>query len=164
MSNISIIEQLSHARKSHLLWVEKANYLISSSADDKEFIPFNSTECGLGVWLNVEGKKLYHIQTLRRLIDKIEEQHNKLHNIYLNIYQISFIMPKQKSFLQKFFNVNSKIENQEVKEATALHMDDIQQSSEKLLNLLEILEQKIKEFASEKIEIYSQMRTLKTAS
>jgi hypothetical protein len=164
MTNVSMLQQLSHAKESHLLWIKKANYLISGSANDKEFIPFDSTECGLGVWLKIEGKKLYHIHTFRRLLDKIEEQHSRLHNIYLNIYQISFIIPKQKSFLQKFFHLNCKIENQEVKEAAQLHKIDIQQSSETLLQLLEILEQKIKAFASEKIEIHSHIRTLQTAS
>jgi len=164
MTNISTLQQLSHAKQSHLLWIKKANDLISGSADDKEFISFDSTECGLGVWLSLEGKKLYHIHPLRRVIDKIEEQHNKLHNIYLNIYQISFMIPKQKSFWQKLFNFNTKIENQEVKEATELHLGDIQQSSEKLLNLLEALEKQIKEFASKKIETHSHMRTLQTAS
>ena len=164
MTNISTLQQLSYARQSHLSWIKEANNIILGLADTKEFISFDSMECGLGVWLKLEGKKLYHIHPLRRLIDRIEEQHNKLHNIYLNIYQISFMIPKQKSFFQKLFNFKTKIENQEVKEAIELHREDIQQSSEQLLNLLETLEQQIKEFASKKIETHSHIRTLQTAS
>ena len=164
MTNVSTLQQLSYAKQSHLLWVKEANDIILGFANNKKFISFDSTECGLGVWLKIEGKKIYHIYPLRRLIDKIEEQHNKLHNIYLNIYQISFMIPKQTSFFQKLFNFNKKLENKEVQEAIQLHREDIQQSANQLLKLLEVLEEQIKEFASKKIEAYSHIQTLQTAS
>jgi len=132
----TIIQNLSHAQKNHTQWVKKANKIISKGAMGKEFIPFDATECGLGIWLREEGKKLQHIQKLNKIILKIEYRHNELHNIYLNIYQIFFMLPKQKSFWEKFLNFNSKKESTEVQEAAKLHLEDIQTASNELSALL----------------------------
>ena len=159
----SILQQLSHAKQSHMLWIKKANRLISSSADSQDSIPFDSTECGLGIWISQEGQQLRQISTLNKLIANIEIHHNKLHNIYLNIYQIFFMLPKQKSFLQKFFNFNANRENEEVKEAAKLHFEDIRQSSDELLSLLIELENKIKALPLETIEINTDTPSLQRA-
>jgi len=163
MLKSSILKQLSHAQKSHFSWIEKANNLISGSLDSQNSIPFDSTECGLGIWISQEGKQLRKIRTLNKLIDNIEIHHNKLHNIYLNIYQIFFMIPKQKSFLEKIFNFNSKTENEEVKEAVKLHFEDIEQSSKKLLDLLIELEERIKALPWDNIEINTNVTPLQTA-
>ena len=149
----SIIQQLLNAKQAHMLWVKKANRLILNSADTTDSIPFDSTECGLGIWISREGKQLRKISTLNKLIENIEIKHNKLHNIYLNIYQIFFMLPPQKSFLQKIFTFNYNRENEEVKEAARLHFADIKQSSEELLNLLIELENAIKSLSLESIDI-----------
>jgi len=142
----SILQQLSHARKSHLIWVEKANKIISSSNHNRDSISFDSTECGLGFWINQEGKRLRQISTLNKLIKNIEIRHNKLHNIYLNIYQMFFMIPRRKPLIQRLFNFNSNKENEnkEINDAIELHLKDIEQNSEELLNLLNKLENSIK--------------------
>jgi len=152
----SILKQLSLAKKAHLLWIERANTLIYSTSLNKDFIPFDSTECGLGVWINQEGKKLRHIKRIDELIKDIENHHDELHNIYLNIYQIFFILPKQRSFFHKLFNFGSEIENQEVKDAAKLHLEDIKKSANTLIHLLNQLEKEI-----EKLTFHQLNRTLK---
>jgi hypothetical protein len=159
----SILQQLSHAQNSHLIWIQKANKLISNSTNTTDSIPFDSTECGLGIWISREGKQLRQISTLNKLIEKIEIHHNKLHNIYLNIYQIFFMIPQQKSFLQKLFNLDSKRENEEVKEAATLHFQDIEQSSKELTYLLIELEKRIKALRWENIEINTKHSPLQRA-
>ena len=157
----SIIQQLLNAKQAHMLWVKKANRLILNSADTTDSIPFDSTECGLGIWISREGKQLRKISTLNKLIENIEIKHNKLHNIYLNIYQIFFMLPKQKSFLEKLFNFNANRENEEVKEAARLYFKDIEQSSKELLALLVELENRIKRLSKESADINT--TTLQTA-
>jgi hypothetical protein len=163
MNKKSILQQLSHSKQSHILWIEKANSLISNSTDCTNSIPFDSTECGLGIWISQEGQQLRQISILDKLIANIEIHHNKLHNIYLNIYQIFFMLPKQKSFLQKFFSFNSNRENEEVKEAVKLHFEDIKQSSDELLSLLIELENKIKILPLDTIEINTDSPPLQRA-
>jgi gas vesicle protein len=148
----SILKQLSLAKSSHLTWIKRANHLISNTSLNKDFIPFDSTECSLGMWINQEGRKLRHIKKINRLINNIEYHHTELHNIYLNIYQIFFMIPKQKSFFQKLFNFGSEIENEEIKDAVKLHLEDIQNSSETLLKLLNELENQIKNLTLTQLE------------
>jgi len=157
----TIIQNLSHAQKSHAQWVKKANQIISQGAMGKEFIPFDATECGLGVWLIEEGKKLQHIQKLNKIILKIEYRHNELHNIYLNIYQIFFMLPKQKSFWEKFLNFNSNKESTEVQEAAKLHLEDIQTASNELSALLNQLKLTIEQLNFNQLELNSKRVALK---
>ena len=159
----SILKQLSLAKNSHLTWIKRANQLILNTSLNKDFIPFDSTECSLGVWINKEGKKLRHIRKFDTLIKNIESHHNELHNIYLNIYQIFFMIPKQKSFFQKLFNFGSEIENEEIKDAVKLHLEDIQNSSETLLKLLNELEEQIKRLSVSQLEANSRVMPLEKA-
>ena len=163
MMKASILKQLSIAQQSHLSWVKKANSLILGSANSQNSTSFDSTECGLAIWISRDGKQLRKIKTLNKLIESIEIQHNKLHNIYLNVYQIFFMLPKHKSFLEKIFNFNSTTENEEVKEAVKLHFKDIEQGSIELLELLKKLEKRIKALPLDKIEINTDNSSLQRA-
>jgi Mg2+ and Co2+ transporter CorA len=153
MLKTSILKHLSQAHQSHISWMKSANKSISSSINNQNSTPFDATECSLGVWLNYEGKALRKIKTLNKIIERIEIEHNKLHNIYLNIYQIFFMLPKQKSFLEKLFNFYSKTENEEVQEAVKLHFKDIEEDSKRLIELLKELERRIDSLPFDKIDI-----------
>ncbi|HFU77872.1 MAG TPA: hypothetical protein ENK98_04500 [Epsilonproteobacteria bacterium] len=152
MTQTSILQHIADAKKAHLRWVKRADHLISGLPVDKEFIPLEATSCGFGLWVYSEGAKLRLVPSIDNLMNRIEHHHNDLHDAYMDIYKIFFIMPQQRSILHKILTFNSKIVSSSEKEKARAHFKYLKRSSEELLAVLDILEEKVKQMTSDEVE------------
>lgn len=141
MTRAEILQEITRAKIAHKRWVKRADHLISGLPVEKEFIPLAASSCGFGKWLYGQGISLKEIDIARYIIEEIEMHHNDVHEIYSEIYKIFFIIPESKSFLSKVFTFNSKTVSVKGKKQAKLYFDQLKQSSEELLKLLDKLEQ-----------------------
>jgi len=152
MTQATILQHISDAKKAHLRWVKRADHLIIGLPVDKEFIPLEATTCGFGLWVYGEGAKLRLVPSIDNLMNRIEHHHNDLHDAYMDIYKIFFIMPQQRSMLHKILTLNSKIVSSSEKEKAKAHFKYLKRSSEELLTVLDILEEKVRKMTLYEVE------------
>jgi len=156
----SILQHIFNAKKAHVKWVKRADYLISGLPIDKDFIPFEPTECGFGMWMYGEGAKLRLLEDLNILISKIEYRHNQVHDSYLHIYKLFFLLPKQRGIIANILTLNSKKPTTKDINHARLYFDDLQESSDKLLILLGELEKAVYTLKMVELDhIFSEMYT-----
>ena len=139
MTRAAILQETTQAKIAHQRWVKRANHLISGLPVEKEFIPLEPTSCGFGKWLYTQGEKLRSIDVTRNIIEEIESQHDDLHDTYHEIYKIYFTIPHNKSFLSKVFTFNSKKVSRNGKQQALIYFEKLKKSSDKLLRLLDRL-------------------------
>jgi len=152
MTKAGILQQIQDAKTAHMRWVKRADHLVSGLPVDKEFIPLESTDCAFGEWFYNHGVKLKLIPSIGNLVNRIEHHHNDLHDAYTDIYKIFFVMPTKRSLLQKIFSFNSKDPTPEEKEQAKAHFKYLKRSSEELLAVLYILEERVKALTYEELE------------
>lgn len=141
MTHAALLQYIAEAKKAHMRWVKRAEHLISGLPIDKEFIPLDNTECGFGEWLYGPGSKLRLFSQLETTMTRLESEHNAVHEAYMDIYKIYFIIPEDRSLFSKFFNSNKV--NDEDKEQAKVHFKYLKKSSEELLGTLTELEKKV---------------------
>jgi hypothetical protein len=154
-SKASILQHISDARMAHKDWVTKAEKLVNGLDGfrgqkveykvDKTFIPLSSSECQFGLWFNAHTEHLAKIENIGRFVNRIEEHHNQLHKTYSDIYSIFFEKPQKRSLLHKIFTFNSKKVSESERERAKIHFIYLKRSSSELLEVLEVLEDKVKE-------------------
>ena len=152
MTKTGILQQIQDAKTAHIRWGKRADHLVSGLPVDKDFIPLESTTCAFGQWFYHDGVKLRLVPSIDNLINRIEHHHNDLHDAYMDIYKIFFIMPTKRSLLQKIFTLNSKHVTPADKEKAKAHFKYLKRSSEELLAVLDILEEKVKALTYEELE------------
>jgi len=144
MTVASILQQTNSAKIAHVRWVKRADHLISGLPVEKEFIPLEPTSCAFGQWFYSQGSQLRNLNSLKDVLEKIERYHDELHDTYGQIYKIYFMMPQNRTLLQKILTFNSKeVTKAEQKEAEE-HYKFLEETSETLLFLVEQLEVKVK--------------------
>jgi hypothetical protein len=149
-----IVQNIYNAKRAHQSWVKKADKLVNgldgyqgkkvSLNVDKTFIPLDSSSCEFGLWFNNYGIHLSNFESIGNFIDRIEEHHNALHETYSYIYDIFFVKPENRSLAHKILTFNSKKVTEAEKEKAKIHFEYLKRSSEELLELLGILETKVK--------------------
>ena len=140
-----ILQELSHAKISHMRWVKRAEHLISDLPVDKDFIPLEATTCEFGVWLYNIGSSLRLKDEFKNIIEQIEFYHDNLHDTYLLIYKIYFVVPENRSLLHKIMTFNSHNPSNSEKVIAKEHYETIKKSSYKLLNLIDRLDNMVRE-------------------
>jgi hypothetical protein len=150
----SILQHLHDAKYAHKDWVKKAERLVHGLNGykgkkvqwevDKTFIPLDSSDCSFGQWFNAQAYHLSRLDKIGRFINRIEEHHTQLHETYSDIYAIFFVIPQNRSLLHKLFTMNSKKVSEEEREKARIHFSYLKRSSKELLEVLDILEEKIK--------------------
>jgi len=133
----SILQELSHAKIAHMRWIKHADHLISGLPVDKNFIPLEATSCGFGKWLYSTGSKLRTDEKFKYLIEQIEFHHDNLHETYMSIYKIYFVMPENRSLIHKIITFNNKEPSKDEKELAKKYYLILEKSSNDLLNLLD---------------------------
>ena len=152
MTVSSILQQTNSAKIAHVRWVKRADHLISGLPVEKEFIPLEPTSCAFGQWFYSQGSQLRTLDSLRDILEKIEKYHDELHDTYGKIYKIYFMMPQNRSFLQKLMTFNSKdVTKKEQKEAEE-HYKFLEETSETLLFLVDQLEVAVKKLSYSDLE------------
>jgi len=152
VNQASLLQHIHNAKKAHLHWVKRARHLVEGLPINKDFIPLEATSCRFGKWFYTEGMHLRKIESTRKLIKEIEIEHNKLHETYKNIYKIFFIVPKQKSLLQKFFLFNYHSISNNEQEKAKIYFKYLKRTSDELIDTLTRLEEKIKHLNHQEIK------------
>jgi hypothetical protein len=150
----TMLQNIYDAKRAHKEWVKKADRLVNGldgyqgkKVDfnvDETFIPLDSSACQFGQWFDTYATYLAKFDSIGRFINRIEEHHNALHTTYSHIYSIFFVVPKKRSLLHKIMTLNSKKISEVEREKAKIHLTYLQNSSKELLEVLEILEDKIK--------------------
>ena len=153
MKKSDVLEQLRLAKTAHISWVQRAKLLISGFAIEEDAIPVNCTDCHFGKWFYSDGQVLAGMSTNPiECMKKIETLHFKLHNEYLNIFKIYYVVRK-KSFFNNFFNFNTRRSpNDAEKELAKNYYDSMEQISNSLLNEIGLLERGIIAISDKAIE------------
>ena len=145
MTVSSILHQTASAKMAHERWVKRADHLISGLPVEKQFIPLDPTSCEFGKWFYSQGSQLRVLDSLKEILSDIETQHDKLHQIYGEIYKIYFIVPHNRSFLHKVITFNSKEVKKSEKEKAITYYKSLSHTSDLLLSLLDKFELEVRE-------------------
>jgi len=153
-SKSSMLQNIYDAKRAHKEWVRKADRLVNGldgyqgkKVDlkvDKTFIPLDSSACKFGQWFDTYSGHLAKFNSIGRFINRIEEHHNALHATYSHIYSIFFVVPQKRSILHKIITLNSKKVSESEREKAKIYLTYLQNSSKELLEVLDVLEDKIK--------------------
>ena len=150
MNKEAIVSTLRTAALNHKKWAENALSLISGIPLDKEQVPVNSTDCAFGQWYYNDGQSLRDIPGFK----DIEDQHDKLHKKYREIFVLLFGEAEDKpSFFSKLFGRSQKLEKAKKQKA----MDKYQQLhvySEKIIKQLVQLEKLISAMSDDQLKKY----------
>ena len=148
-----MLQKIYDAKRAHKEWVNRADKLVNGIHSykggkvnldvDESFIPLDSSSCAFGKWFNTYGIQLSKFDSIGRFINRIETHHDALHETYQKIYTIFFVMPKQRSLLQRLFTFDKKKVSDLDREKAKIHLEYLKKSSKELLEVLEILEEKI---------------------
>lgn len=149
-----MLQNVYDAKRAHKEWVRKADRLVNGlngfqgkTIDmnvDKTFIPLNNSSCQFSQWFNAYESHLSKFNSIGRFMDRIKVHHEALHNTYEHIYTIFFVVPQKRSIIHKILTMNSQKVSKLEREKAKIHLEYLKKSSEELLEVLEILEEKIK--------------------
>jgi len=152
MERKDIIEHLRAAKSAHIKWVQKAKLLINGLHVEEDNIPVDATECKFGKWFYSEGQILNSLSNIpSEEIESIEELHSKLHDEYLEIFNIYFNKSKA-SFLCKIFGLKRRNISDEEHESARNFYNNLEIISKDLLKEINILEKKLIEVSEEEIK------------
>ena len=150
----SILQRIYDATRAHKDWVRKADKLVNGLNGfkgekvtlkvDNTFIALESSSCEFGQWFNTHSIHLARIPSVGRFIQRIEKHHDQLHETYANIYDIFFVHPHNRSLAHKIFTLNNKKVSKEEREQAKIYFNYLKHSSNELLEVLSVLEEKVK--------------------
>jgi len=143
MNQASIIQHISDAKQAHISWIKRARHLVEGLPVNKEFIPLKTTSCRFGKWLYSDGIFLCQLESSNKLFKELELKHNELHETYKNIYKIFFIIPSQKSLIQKIFSFNHYKISANEQEKAEIYFKYLKRTSNELIAILVQLEKEI---------------------
>ncbi|CAA6810958.1 MAG: Methyl-accepting chemotaxis protein [uncultured Sulfurovum sp.] len=140
MEKIEVLQSIRAARRAHTQWVDKAKSLVNGLSIKKEQIPLEVTECEFGRWFYGDGQILLSFFT-EDAIEKLDNKHKELHDIYMKIFKIYFSEPKG-SFLFAFLKRKETITAQNEHHALA-YLRNLEEVSRELISYLNIIEKKL---------------------
>jgi len=144
MTTASILQETTRAKVAHARWVKRAEHLISGLPIEKDFIPLEATTCVFGQWFYSQGTRLRSIEKIAPIFDKIEKQHDKIHDIYGEIYKIYFVIPEKRGLLDRLLTFNSKEPTATQKEEAKVKYKLLKEISHTLILHIEELEKEAK--------------------
>ncbi len=140
MKKEEVLKNIRAARRSHVMWVDRARSLVNGFPVNKEQIPLEVTSCDFGQWFYCDGQILLVIFS-EDSIKKLENKHRELHDSYMKIFKIYFDTSNQ-SFIAKLLKRRKKISDRE----QHLAMEDLQKLenvSDELVSYLNIIEKRM---------------------
>ncbi|SFV50876.1 Methyl-accepting chemotaxis protein [hydrothermal vent metagenome] len=145
-----VLKQLRSAKAAHISWVQKAKLLIEGIDIDKSSIPINSTECKFGQWFYNDAQKLNGLRNNSLdCMENIENYHGQLHDIYLQIFKLYYLI-EDKGFFANLFSSKKKI-GTEVTEKGREHFLELEKVSKELLSEIARLERRVIAISNEEI-------------
>ena len=151
MEKEEVVSHLRAAKAAHIKWVQKAKLLISGLEVEEDAIPVNSTECKFGKWFYGDGQMLNSLANNPvESMASIENLHFRLHDSYLQIFNIYFNKAKG-GFFTKLFGLKRKnVTELEAKIATEYYVE-MEGISKELLEEINRLERRLIAVAEDKI-------------
>jgi hypothetical protein len=151
MEKEEVVNHLRAAKAAHIKWVQKAKLLINGLHIEEGAIPIDSTECKFGKWFYSDGQMLNSLaNNPAEAMSSIESLHFKLHDEYLQIFNVYFNKHKG-GFFSKLFGLKRKpvsaIEAQIAKD----HYDIMENISRELLDEINRLERRLIAVSEDKI-------------
>ncbi|CAA6818246.1 MAG: Methyl-accepting chemotaxis protein [uncultured Sulfurovum sp.] len=140
MEKIEVLQSIRAARRAHTEWVDKAKSLVNGLPVKKEQIPLEVTACEFGRWFYSDGQILLSFFT-EDAIEKLDNKHKELHDVYMKIFKIYFPNTKG-SFFSKIFKSKKVITAQEENTALA-YLRNLEEVSRELISFLNVIEKKL---------------------
>ncbi len=144
-----VLKAIREARLSHNSWKSYAHLIAKGVVDDEKFnnmTPLVPTECGFGKWYFTEGVVLSKFSSYKN----IEAPHEKIHDIYADIYKL--IHEKVKT---GWFQSKKSAEERRDKEVDAL-LEKMDEQVELLLEHLDKLEKDVSNLTA--AELYNKLK------
>jgi len=152
MEKEDVLSHLRAAKAAHIKWVQKAKLLINGLDVDEGAIPVDSTECKFGKWFYSDGQVLNSLtNNPEEAMANIENFHFRLHDTYLQIFNIYFNKEKGGFFTKLFGGKRKNITDIEIAEAK-VYYEDLEQISRGLLDEINRLERRLVAVSEEKIK------------
>lgn len=133
---------------SHASWVRRAEHLIEGLPVEEKLIPYDATECRFGQWFYDEVMKFKVVPDLSDTLTEIENRHNELHGIYLNIYKIYFVDTRP-SWIRNLMTTQRKKVSHPMREIAQQYFKELQRVSDELMKALDLFESKVQVATSE---------------
>ncbi len=146
MEKVEVLTNIRVARRSHIIWVEHVKALVNGLDIKKEQIPIAVTACDFGKWFYCEGQILLSLFS-EHAVKKVENKHKELHDIYMKIYKIYFLLEKR-SFFARLFRVKKRIMASEEYNAL-VYLSDLEKISNELITYLNIIEKRLNSISEE---------------
>lgn len=137
------------ARRSHIVWVGHIKALVNGLEVKKEKISIAVTECDFGKWFYCEGQILLSLFS-EHAIKKLENKHKELHNVYMKIYKIYFLL-ERRSFWDIIFRRKKRIKASEEYNAL-VYLSELEKISDELITYLNIIERRLNSISEEKFQ------------
>lgn len=152
MKKSDIVHKIRLARFAHVEWVQRAKSLVNGLPIKEEDVPLTASSCEFGKWFYVDGQILLAIFN-ETTVKNLENLHNELHEVYMNIFKIYFNL-SDLSFFQKLIKMGKKVSVEEQREAKK-YLNALEKVSDELIKQLNIIETKINMAESELFEKYT---------
>ena len=151
MEKEEVVSHLRAAKAAHIKWVQKAKLLINGLDIEEGAIPIDSTECKFGKWFYGDGQLLNSLSNNpAEAMVSIETLHFKLHDEYLQIFNIYFNKEKGGFFSRMFGLKRKNISGLEIKVAKE-HYEKMEKISRELLEEINRLERRLIAVSEDKI-------------
>jgi len=150
MDKKEVVETLRKAVISHKKWVANALALIEGVPLAKDKVPVNPTECEFGKWYYSVGQKLIDIPGF----NDIEESHDNLHKVYMEIFALLFGEASEPSFFSKLIGRSHVVKAANREEATRKYYA-LEKNSKVIITQLEQLEKIISAMSEKQFEKYN---------
>jgi len=151
MEKEEVVNHLRAAKAAHIKWVQKAKLLISGLEVEEDAIPVNSTDCKFGKWFYGDGQMLNSLtNNPMEAMASIENLHFRLHDVYLQIFNIYFNKSKG-GFFTKLLGLKRKnVSELEAKVARDYYVE-MENISKELLEEINRLERRLIAVSEDKI-------------
>jgi hypothetical protein len=138
MTKKEALNMLYAARSAHIQWRARAQALVAGIPIEKEHVPISYTDCKFGRWYYGDGQQL---SALLRSYRGIEEPHEKLHIVYMQIFNALY-GEDNLSMLEKLFGAAKKHKAEKISLVERL-LPQLIHISHTLLEAIDILEKEI---------------------
>jgi hypothetical protein len=139
----NLIWLLRMARRGHQRWVGHALAIIEGIAVEREYIPLEPQQCEFGIWYYGDGRRLAGLQSYR----DIEDKHNRLHGIYMEIFKVLF-RDKEQSLFSRMLGKKSKASKEDVETARRM-FHSLNEVSREMTELLDEVERVLAEMSDQ---------------
>lgn len=133
MEKQEILNEISKAKNSHVLWFANAMALSVGTNPGDESVPKLHTNCIFGKWYYGLGQELNHLDSFKSIGDVHEDLHKKYNDIFNNF---------EKLMNENFFEDISQRSSQKQKDFN-FSIEELKEISKKLLEILSELEKDV---------------------